>query len=365
MRILMVHPLPGPDFSVHDVFTGWLEAFHELGVQVAIHNTNDRLVFFSRALLPEIDPATGKEARDESGLRIVRQAVSQEQAITMAMEGLTHSLYTFGPDVVMFVSAFFTTEKMFKLIRAHGHKIVILHTESPYQDDEQMMRGQLAHLNLLNDPANLSQFRALGMPAEYQPHCYRPSVHYPRSGPLTSELASDFVFVGTAFESRIRFFEALDLAGIDTMIMGNEWGKLPETSPLAPYIATGAGNEADCVTNPEAAELYRNARIGLNYYRREGESAHENDVAVAMGPREVEMAACQLAFLRDSRPEGDQVLSMLPRFDGPGDASGKLRYYLGKDRIRERCASLAREAVEDRTFVNSARRLLATLDKLS
>ena len=38
MRILMVHP--GPDFSVHDldVFTGWREAFEELGIEVAAYN---------------------------------------------------------------------------------------------------------------------------------------------------------------------------------------------------------------------------------------------------------------------------------------------------------------------------------------
>lgn len=50
----------------------------------------------------------------------------------MAMQGLTHALYTFWPDVIMFVSAFFTTAGLFKLIRQRNHKIVILHTESPY-----------------------------------------------------------------------------------------------------------------------------------------------------------------------------------------------------------------------------------------
>jgi spore maturation protein CgeB len=360
----MVHPGPLPDFSVHDVFTGWLEAFHELGVQVAVHNMNDRLVFYSRALLPAIDPATGKEAKDEFGLPIVNQAVTQDQAITMAMQGLTHSLYTGWPDVVFLISAFFTKEAMFNLIRARGHKIVILHTESPYQDDEQAMRGQLAHLNLLNDPANLDMFRALGAPAEYQPHCYRPSVHYPRTGPVRPELASDFVFVGTAFESRIAFFEAMDLNGIDAMIMGNDWGKLPLDSPVAKLVATGAGNEADCVTNPEAAELYRNAKISLNAYRVEGEETHKNDQAIAMGPREVELSACGLFFLRDPRPEGDQVLSMLPTFSSPADASDKLRWWLARDGLREKRAQQAREAIADRTFTASARRLLTRLDKL-
>ena len=42
--------------------------------------------------------------------------------------------------------------------------------------------------------------------------------------------------------------------------------------------------------------------------------------AVAMGPREIEMAACRLFFLRDPRPECDEVFPMLPAFDGPEDA---------------------------------------------
>jgi len=362
VRILMVHP--GPDFSVHDVFTGWLEAFRELGITVAIHNTNDRLVFFSRALLPVIDPATGKEVKDEFGLPIVRQAVTQEQAISMAMEGLGLALLAFVPDVVFFISAFFTTEKMFKLIRARGHKVAILATESPYQDDEQAMRGQLAHLNLLNDPANLDMFRALGAPAVYMPHAYRPAVHYPRSGPVQPALAADLTFIGTAFESRIEFFESMDLHGLDVLIAGNDWGKLPETSPVAKYVATGAGNEADCVENERTAELYRHARCGINFYRRESEDTHKDDPAIAMGPREVEMAACGLFFLRDPRPEGDEVLSMLPVFDGPADASDKLRWYLSRDDLREGAALEARIAIQDRTFRNNARRLLTMLDTI-
>lgn len=45
MRILMVHP--GPDFSVHDVFTGWREAFEELGIEVAAYNLAQMIVWSS------------------------------------------------------------------------------------------------------------------------------------------------------------------------------------------------------------------------------------------------------------------------------------------------------------------------------
>jgi spore maturation protein CgeB len=125
MRILMIHP--GPDFSVHDVFVGWQEALRSLGVEVAAYNTNDRLIFYNSALID-----TGK--KDEHGAPIVRQAMSQEQAFQAAMQGLSHALYlnTFWPDTVLSISAFFMTAPIFALMRARRHKIVILHTESPY-----------------------------------------------------------------------------------------------------------------------------------------------------------------------------------------------------------------------------------------
>ena len=42
MRVLIVHP--GPDFSVHDVYSGWHEALTSLGCEVGVYNTNDRLL---------------------------------------------------------------------------------------------------------------------------------------------------------------------------------------------------------------------------------------------------------------------------------------------------------------------------------
>jgi len=195
------------------------------------------------------------------------------------------------------------------------------------------------------------------------PHAYRPTVHYPRSGPRDPALASDFAFIGTAFKSRVDFFEQLDLDGIDTLIAGNDWGKVGEDSPVAPHIATGAGNEADCIDNPRTAELYRHSRIGLNLYRREAEKTW-NGEATAISPREVEMAACGLPFLRDPRAEGDEVLGMLPLFHDPGEASGQLHYWLAHDASREAIAARAREAIAGRTFEANARRLLGLIEAL-
>jgi hypothetical protein len=74
----------------------------------------------------------GEQVRDEDGLPIVRNALSEEGVFTLAMQGLSHAVLAFWPDVIMFVSAFFTTAGMFQLLRLRNFKIAILHTESPY-----------------------------------------------------------------------------------------------------------------------------------------------------------------------------------------------------------------------------------------
>jgi spore maturation protein CgeB len=289
--------------------------------------------------------------------------MSQLEAIRASMQGLTHAAYAYWPDVVLFVSGFFVEAGTFALMRARGHKIVLLSTESPYQDTEQLTRAPFGDINLLNDPTNIAAYKEFG-PAYYVPHAYRPEVHHPRTGPLKPELAADLTFIGTAFKSRVRFFEALarhpEFAGTDFLLGGSYWpDETEEDSPLRKYLS----QDAQCVDNTETAELYRHARCGINLYRQEAEDDHQGE-GWAMGPREVEMAASGLFFLRDPRAETDQVLPMLPSFTGPGDAAEKLRWWLSRDGLREKAAREARLAVADRTFAASAQRLMGWLDEL-
>lgn len=272
----------------------------------------------------------------------------------MASAGLIESAMRMWPDVILLVSAFFVPLEMLDLLAARGFKVVLLHTECPYEDDDQIERGRHAHLNLLNDPVNIGRWRAeTGVPAEYMPHAYRPAIHHP--GPPDPGLASDLAFVGTGFKSRIGFFESMDLDGLDVLLAGN-WQALAEDSPLRKYIANGAGT---CLGNEETAQVYRSATSGINFYRREGQQLD----GWAAGPREVEMAACGLFFLRDPRGEGDGLFPSLPVFTGPQDAAGQLRWWLAHGSDREKAASLAREAITGRTFQNHARELLRLLGK--
>jgi glycosyltransferase involved in cell wall biosynthesis len=355
MRILLVHP--GPEFSVADVFDGWGKALQQLGHEIGVFNTNDRLSFLSQIELPDYS-----QPAYECGHHPRRRALTDDQAIYQAYEGLSHALYTFWPDLVVFVSAFYTRAATLQLVRSRNHKMVLLHTESPYQDEEQLLRAQFADLNLLNDPTNIKDYEDLGVPVEYMPHAYDPDKHYPRQGELDTEISSDFSFVGTVFPSRQEFFEEMFRLGafndMNLAFGGSGWGlERMDDSPLLQFL----GHPRDqCVDNSETARVYRNSRAGINFYRRESEESHTGE-GVSIGPREVEMAACGLPFLRDPRPETDQVFPFLPSYSSPEEAAEKLKWLLADENRRADLGLQAREAIKHRTFLNNAKQMMRLL----
>lgn len=350
-RILIVHP--GPDFSVADVYRGWIKSMRKLGHQIMTYNTNERLTFYGNAVFQnkEVEPC-------EHGYGPVRAAMPDPEMIAqMATKGLFETCYTFWPDVIFFISAFFQTGQTLHILRKRGHKIVMLHTESPYQDDEQMQRGAYANLNLLNDPTNIEKWAELG-PVAYVPHSYDDDVHFPV---YPRDCNIDFAFIGTSFLSRLKFFSEMSFEGIDTVFGGNGWDTVP---PEYQHLWRYLGHRPDeCVPNDEAARIYRLSRTGINLYRREGESQHQGE-GWAMGPREVEMAACGLFFVRDPRPESDEVFPMLPAFSSPAEAEELIRYYLKHEDKRNELAGKALMAVQDRTFDSQCEQVSALMQTL-
>jgi spore maturation protein CgeB len=330
---------PGASFSVEDVYAGLCEALEELDQQVIRFELDTRLTFYSSAHFK----------LDDEFL----PAVDSQQAIDLAINGLYATLYKSRPDVLLVVSGFFVPMGVYELARTYGTKTVILHTESPFEDDRQRRIAEWADLNYLNDPINIDSFPA---GTRWMPHAYRPSVHY--AGLARSDYICDLAFVGTGYPSRIEFFERMDLSGLDVMLGGN-WQAVGEDSPLRPFLA----NEPDeCVDNAEAATIYRSARAGINFYRREAQRP-ELSGAWACGPREIEQAACGLPFLRDPGGEGDELFPMLPTFASPEEASELLRWWLAHPAEREEAALKARAAVAERTFRNNAVELLRHLER--
>jgi hypothetical protein len=341
MRILIAHP--GPGYSVADVYSGWDEALRALGLNVYVFNLDDRLVFYDNAYLQD-DDGNYRKALDPNG------------AVQLAMNGLAAGLFKLRPEILISVFSLFHDVRTLDMARAYGTKVVMLHTESPYEDGRQMEISQHADLTLINDPTNLERFREI-CPTEYVPHSYRPKVHwfggYPRNdGP-------DLFWAGTAFPSRVVFLEQMNFEGLDVKLGGNfaSIGARPE-SPLHEYLV-----EKDfryCMQNTDTADWYRKAKMGINFYRREAEEAHKA-TGWSCGPREIEMAACGLPFLRDPRGESDELFPFMPSFDTVEDASEKLRWWLDHEKERLDVAAKAYEAIKDRTFDKQASMMLRKL----
>lgn len=326
---------PGPGWSVKDVHVGWVEALRAAGETVLDYPMGNWLTFFGEALL--------QRSQHE-----FFRAMTDSQAIEASQDRLAAALWKTRPDVLLLTSGFFATPPLLDTARRDGVTVVLLATEQPYELSRELDLAAHCDLVLLNDPTHLDRFTAVTR-AYYQPHSYRPTVHTP--GPARAELAADFAFIGTGYDSRIEFLEQMGLDGLDVLLAGN-WKQLGPDSPLHRHVAL-----EDCLDNDRTVEVYRSAAVGMNLYRREAETP-ELSTGWAMGPREVEMAAVGAFFLRDPRPEGDELLPSLPTFTSPAEAGELLRWHLANPAAREAAALKAREAVTDRTFDNAAARLL-------
>jgi hypothetical protein len=73
------------------------------------------------------------------------------------------------------------------------------------------------------------------------------------------------------------------------------------------------------------------------------------------------MAACGLPFLRDPRPETDQVFPFLPSYSSPEEAAEKLKWLLADENRRADLGLQAREAIKHRTFLNNAKQMMRLL----
>lgn len=340
MRILCIQP--GPSFSVADVHRGWVRALIGLGQQVVDFNLEDRLAFYSRA-------GTCEDGE-------FKRLVNEEGAVRLASKGIEAACYEFQPDVVLITSGFYLPLDLLDLMRTRGSKVVILHTEEPYEHDRQFARGLHADLNLLNDPVLIDRWRT-ATKAEYMPHAYDPAVHHPR--PTKSECRSEFCFVGTGYPGRVKFLEQVDWTGVDVAIAGN-WQGLSPISPLLKFLAHDQGV---CCDNTEAVDLYCSADMSANLYRVESERP-ELAAGWAMGPREVELAACGTFYATQPRGENREVLGMIPTFDTPTELGELVRYYLARPDAREAIAAAARQRIVDRTFTVNAKRFLTLVERL-
>ncbi|MGA1076222.1 MAG: glycosyltransferase family protein [Ilumatobacteraceae bacterium] len=337
MRALVVNP--GPNFSVADVARGWAKGLHRIGVDVRTFELDKLLDYFAYAYT------------DRNG-EIVK-AHTETEAIQLAAGQIKAACYDWWPDLVLVVSGFFMYPQLVEIMRARHRHVVLLCTESPYEDEAQLQKAAWYDGVLLNDPTNLDAFAEVCEgPALYVPHAYDPDVHHDGRAPHHA----DVTWIGTCYPSRARFLEQVDWSGLDVSFGGN-FKDAPES--LLRFVGH---DPEECVDNAVTAELYRGSLASFNLYRTEtnGQLSDTAD-GWAMGPREVEMAACGLWFARQSRPESDEVFPMLPTFSDPQELGDLLRWAIANPQARMMGARRAAAAVADRTFSRNARTLLQAL----
>lgn len=332
---------PGPEFSVQDVFNGWIAGLVAHGVTTVPFNLHDRLNFY----------ADCEMKRDGE----YRKALPMEAAVKVTLEGLLGVMYEVEPELVIFTSGMFLDYDVVELIRSKRRaKLVMLHTESPYEDDRQVSVSGHFDLNVLNDPINIDRYPDGTI---YIPHAYLPDVHHPR-GRVDDY---DFVFVGTGYPSRVEFFEKVDFGDARVAFAGN-WPDVTPDTPLHPYLLHRPN---ECIDNTDTADLYRSTAMSANLYRGgRPEEAERPELTEgwAMGPREVELAACGTFFAREPRGEGDAVFPMLPKITEPSELGDVLRWSRENPDLRDEAATAARAAIVDRTFANNAAALLRAVD---
>jgi len=337
VRALVVNP--GPNFSVADVARGWARGLADLGVDVRTFELDKLLDYFAYAY------------SDRNG-EIVK-AHTETEAIQLAAGQIKAACYDWWPDLVIVVSGFFMYPQLIDIMRDRHRHVVLLCTESPYEDEAQLQKAAWYDGVVLNDPTNLDAFAEVcDGPALYAPHAYDPAVHYR----APAKRHADVSWIGTCYPSRARFLEQVDWSGLDVSFGGN-FKDAPES--LLRFV----GHEPEeCVDNDVTAEVYRGSLASFNIYRAEtnGQLSDSAD-GWAMGPREVEMARCGLWFARQSRPESDEVFPMLPTFSDPQELGDQLRWAIANPEARMMAVERAFAAVEDRTFPNNASALLQAL----
>ncbi len=331
---------PGPGFSVLDVHNGWVEGLRACGASVIDWDLASRYDALSNAY---------KRTKVDGGYEFDLMW-GLEPAQDIVAELVKGALYDNRPDLVLITSAMFTRLPLLDSITRSGVPVAVIHTESPYEDDRQIEVAEHATINLINDPLHIDRFPKATV---YQPHCYRPLVHFPADDNVVPFY--DFTFVGTGFKSRVEFFEAVDWSDIRPCFAGN-WLHLEDDSPLLPFLRR---ERTECENNYETADLYRSSLVGANLYRKEANLDASAD-GVAMGPREVELAACGTYFARESRREGDVLFrGLLPLVSTPEGLRHVIMHAKENEDAVRRAGALAREVIADRTFENAAGRLLS------
>lgn len=346
MKLLCVHP--GASHSTHDVYAGLTEGLRERGHQIYEYALDARisaagqwLSYNWRRCKETLPQPTADDILYKAGEELVTRALRIDKEDDPL-------------DAVICVSGMYLHPDVLVIARRAGLPMVLLLTESPYDDERQVRLLPWVRYAWTNERLTAKRWGI-----RYLPHAYREAVHVPGTVPSEDVPAHDVVFVGTGFKERLDILAAVDWSGIDLGLYGNAWDLLPEDHQLRRYIRGGS------LDNPIVAALYRKAKIGLNLYRTSrgfGADAPKIDGAESLNPRAYELAATGCFTISDERAEvvetfGDAV----PTFRTAEELERQVRRWLADDRGRALAARRLPDLVRGQTWAARAAQVEADL----
>ena len=325
MKVLCI--APGHLFATVDVFDGLCAGLRANGVE-PVEYRFDRIarLFYglikgaenSGAIVPDADASAGEFARWLGASDALAMALDHEVAAVIVVNGLL-----------------VPPERMV-LMRKLGIPVACIGTEAPYQTDRELKVAPAYTHWFTNERREVWRFSRLTH-ATYLPHAYNQERHVP--GEPKSGYESDAVFVGSGFPERQRVIGGVDRTGIHLVLRGTLWD--------------GKSQGEDAISNDEACNWYRGAKIVLNHHRTSTYHAEDRHIpasyAESLGPRAYEVAACgAFQLCDDSRPEYGEIFgsaAITYRAGDSADLERLIRYYLAHDDERLALAAAQHEAV--------------------
>jgi len=352
LRILLAHP--GASWSTADVWAGLSYGLKYHKVDLVHFRLDERIALESKHLYARW--------RQQKKSRPDLEKPSHGDVLYQASVGALEMALRHKVHVVFVVSAMFMHPAVIAMMKQAGLKVVVLFTESPYDLEAELKIAAMVDGCWTNERASVPAFKAVNPNSGYLPHGWHPERHA-IAGPVPDTVpAHDVVFVGSGFAERIDWFNSIDWTGIDVGLYGT-WKGLGLKKQL-----TGCVRGAQ-IGNEYAAELYRNAKIGLNLYRGYSRSREGRRTAVygeSLSPRAYELAAVGAFHLSDYRKEVPEVFGeLVPTFRTPTEAAALIRLWLADDAGRMRVAAQLPACVAVASWERRAATVLGDLARLA
>jgi spore maturation protein CgeB len=351
MKVLLIEP--GATWSTADVSAGLRYGLEHHGVPIVRYALDQRIDRSNRWLHYNWRRA------HKTNPALPRPNVADVfyQAGIGALEmALRHEV-----DVVLVVSAMFLHPDVILLMKRAGLRVAVLFTESPYDLEKELQIASMVDGCWTNERSVVADFVAVNPHSGYVPHGWHPERHL--RGPQLGDEdlpAHDVVFVGSAFQDRIEWIDAIDWTGIDLGLYGT-W-QLSKHHRLRQFV------KGQQVENTMAAALYRRAKIGLNLYRTSkgwGKNPSRISHAESMNPRAYELAACGVFSLSTYRQEVSEVFGeLVPTFTTSFEASSLIRRWLMDDDGRATVSAQLPACVAESSWIERSARMIGDLQSL-